>query len=185
MVAKIARGASRWPGWSWPRSSWCRRSARRSARTLRASGASRPRAELAERRRLIAEQRPHRARSELAPPRPRRAGTSCSAEIEAAILRDARARVRAGRLSCAARRATPTCEPLPGERPGARVSRALVHGGHERGARPGRRRRRDRPSVSRPSWTTGAGRYAWCKVSGRPGEGSYVRRLRCRSALRG
>ena len=67
-----------------------------------------------------------------------------------------------------------TCEPIPGERAGAPVSRlsctavtSEVHGaGDARGLI-------GHPFRAQVNYRSGG--YAWCKVSGRAGEGSYRR----------
>jgi len=122
--------------------------------------------------RLIAEQRPRRGRSDpgATTPGERRAVIET---VEAGIVRDARSRVRAGTMTppparyanCErSRRARPsrgrlslTCVAVTSDilRDGAKVG--VV--GH--------------PFRARIDFRTG--RYAWCKVSGRPGEGALTR----------
>ena len=133
-------------------------------------------AERAERRRLIAEQRPRSARSELAPATTPARRHQLLLQIEAGIVRDARARVRAGSLNPPPPRYA-TCDALPGERPGARVSLlSCTAVTSEVRGQGGARGVIGHPFRVRVDYRSG--RYAWCKVSGRPGEGSYVRRLR-------
>jgi hypothetical protein len=124
-------------------------------------------AALAERvRRLRAEQRPHRGRAG-----PDAARTVVVAELEAGILADARARAASGTLrGPAASRVE--CEPLTGGDPGAaRVAYDCLAVTS------------DLPSAEDlPGGVIGhpfravadfsANRFTWCKVSGRPGEGS-------------
>ena len=121
------------------------------------------------RRQVIAEQRPHRARS-----------TSDSrgtvlAELQAAILADARARAASGDLAGPAAKSV-RCRPLNGADPGAtRVpydciaitsvlpsDENLPQGviGH--------------PFRAVADYSTG--RFTWCKVSGRAGEGGFTQR---------
>jgi hypothetical protein len=127
----------------------------------------------AERRRLIIEQRPHRAASGLAPATTPARRHDLLAELESRILRDARARVRAGSLTPPPPRYA-TCEPIPGESAGARVSRLsctavtsqVLGAGGARGVI-------GYPFRAQVDYRSG--RYAWCKVSGRAGEGSYLR----------
>ena len=127
----------------------------------------------AERRRLIIEQRPHRAVSGLAPATTPSAGAPCWTSSRPHIVRDARARVRAGLLESAAtalrhlradsrrahRRALSrlSCTAVTSEVRGAGGARGVV--GH--------------PFRAMVDYRSG--RYAWCKVSGRAGEGSYLR----------
>jgi hypothetical protein len=130
-------------------------------------------AERAERRRLIAEQRPRSARSELAPATTPARRHRLLLQIEAGIVRDARARVRAGSLKPPPPRYA-TCEALPGERPRARVSRlSCTAVTSEVRGQGGARGVIGHPFRARVDYRSG--RYAWCKVSGHAGEGSYVR----------
>jgi len=129
-------------------------------------------AAMAERRRqLIAEQRPHRARAESGAPR-----AVVVTELEERILTDSRARVAAGVLAGPAAKRV-ECEPLPHGQDvdGARVvydclavTSDLPSGGDLPGGVIGHPFRgvAEFPSA----------RLTWCKVSGRPGEGSLTRR---------
>ncbi|MBN1528434.1 MAG: hypothetical protein JW895_05205 [Thermoleophilaceae bacterium] len=114
-----------------------------------------------ERRRLIAEQRPHPGTG----PAGDRAALTRS--IEASVTRDARARVAAGDLS-PPRALYSICRPLEGG--GGRLSctavTSEVPGGEGVVGHP------FRVLADYP-----AGRYRWCKVSGRAGEGSFTRLL--------
>jgi hypothetical protein len=117
------------------------------------------------RRRLIAEQRPHRGRSGS-----RRSRAAVLAGLEAAILADARARAASGELSGPAAKSV-RCRPPTGADPDAgRVAydciaitsvlpedENLPQGviGH--------------PFRAVVEYSTG--RYTWCKISGRAGEG--------------
>jgi len=126
-------------------------------------------AALAERRRrLIAEQRPQRGRSE-----PSASRADVLRGLEQAILADARARAAAGRLpGPAAKRMS--CKPLTGSDPGAtRVAYDCLAVTS------------DLPAIEgSPQGVLGhpfravadysSGRFTWCKVSGRPGEGSLT-----------
>jgi hypothetical protein len=119
----------------------------------------------ARRRELIAEQRPHRGRAGSQDSRP-----AVLAELQAAILADARARAESGDLSGPAAKSV-RCRPLTGADPGAgRVpydciavtsvlpeDEDLPQGviGH--------------PFRAVVEYSTG--RYTWCKISGRAGEG--------------
>jgi len=118
------------------------------------------------RRRLIEEQRPQRARAEPGAPR-----AAVLAELRAGILADARARSAAGKLhGPPARRVE--CKPLTGADAGAaRVSYDCIAVTS------------DLPSGSvggvvghpfRAVADYSTGRLTWCKVSGRPGEGSLT-----------
>lgn len=118
------------------------------------------------RRRLIEEQRPQRARAEPDAPRP-----TVLAELRAGILADARARAAAGKLhGPPAQRVE--CKPLTGADAGAaRVPYDCIAVTS------------DLPSGSvggvvghpfRAVADYSAGRLTWCKVSGRPGEGSLT-----------
>jgi hypothetical protein len=125
----------------------------------------------AERRReVIAEQRPHHGR--IAAPQSRGA---LLAVLEAAILRDARARVASGDLSGPAARRV-HCEPLTGADPSRRrvpydciaITSELPSG-------------EDLPQgvVGHPFRAVvdySTGRYSWCKVSGRAGAGAFDQR---------
>jgi hypothetical protein len=123
-----------------------------------------------QRRRLIAEQRPHRrvAAPALTPERRR----ALVLEVEAGITADARRRVRAGRLDPPLPRYA-TCERLPyaPDPPEiGRLSCTAVTSDIERdGKRAG--------IVGYPFRALihyDTGRYAWCKVSGHAGEGSFT-----------
>jgi hypothetical protein len=124
----------------------------------------------AERReRLIREQRPHRGASDAA------SRGAVLAELEAAILADARARASSGELSGPAAKSV-RCRTLTGADPTAsRVpydciaitselpsDETLPQGviGH--------------PFRAVADYSTG--RFTWCKVSGRPGEGGFTQR---------
>ena len=128
----------------------------------------------AERRRLIAEQRPHRAASPLGPATGAAERRALVRRIEANITRDARGRAAAGTLPPPAAQYS-VCKVFTGERSGATVSRlscvavtSEVPGqGGERAGVVGH------PFRARVDY--GTGRYAWCKVSGRAGEGSFTR----------
>jgi hypothetical protein len=123
----------------------------------------------AERRKLvIREQRPHRGASDAA------SRGAVLADLEAAILADARARAASGALSGPAAKSV-RCRPLTGADPtAARVpydciaitselpsDEALPQGviGH--------------PFRAVAHYPTG--RFTWCKVSGRAGEGGFTR----------
>jgi hypothetical protein len=122
------------------------------------------------RRRLIAEQRPQRGRSE-----PSASRAAVLSDLEKAILVDARARAASGKLhGPPAKRVE--CEPLAGSSggAGARVAYECIAVTS------------DLPSVeSSPQGVLGhpfravvdysTGRFTWCKLSGRPGEGSLTR----------
>jgi hypothetical protein len=126
---------------------------------------------MAERRaRLIAEQRPHRGRAEAGASR-----AAVLAALEDAILADARARAAAGKLhGPAAKRVK--CEPHEGAGPGGtRVAYSCLAVTS------------DLPSIEgSPQGVIGhpfravtdfaTGRFTWCKVSGRPGEGSITQK---------
>jgi hypothetical protein len=124
-------------------------------------------AALAERRRrLTREQRPHRAQAQPDAPR-----AAVLAELRAGILADAQARAAAGKLrGPAARRVE--CEPLNGaDADAARVPYDCIAVTS------------DLPSGSvggvighpfRAVADYSTGRLTWCKVSGRPGEGSLT-----------
>lgn len=129
-------------------------------------------AAMAERRReLIAEQRPRRARAEAGAPRP-----AVLAELEKRILADSRARVTAGTLSGPPARRV-DCEPIRHgqDLDGPRVVYTCIA------------ITSDIPTIeSAPQGVIGhpfrgvaeypSGRLTWCKVSGRPGEGSITQR---------
>jgi hypothetical protein len=129
-------------------------------------------AALAERvRRLRAEQRPQHARAEAGAER-----TVVLAELEGEILADARARSAAGKLhGPAAKRVE--CEPLTGGDPTAvrvgydciAVTSDIPRGESLPGGTIGH------PFRAVANYSTGA--FTWCKVSGRPGEGSLGRGL--------
>ena len=123
------------------------------------------------RQRLIAEQRPRRARSEVAPALSLAERGAVRRQIETAITRDQRARVRRGALDPPPALYA-TCDPFAGERPGVRVSRlsctAVTSEVLKEGAKAGVV---GHPFLARVDYETG--RYAWCKVSGRAGEGSF------------
>ncbi len=126
-----------------------------------------------QRRRLIAEQRPRRAVSAIAPATTPAERAEVVTQIEAHVTRDQRARVRSGALDPPPARYS-TCEPFAGESPGARVSRlsctAVTSEIRKEGAKAGVL---GHPFLARVDYATG--RYAWCKVSGQAGEGSFRR----------
>ena len=120
------------------------------------------------RRRLIREQRPHRGRSEASASR-----AVVLADLQAAILADARARTASGHLAGPPAKSV-RCRPLTGADPAAsRVpydciaitselpsDESLPQGviGH--------------PFRAVAEFSTG--RFTWCKVSGRAGEGGFT-----------
>jgi hypothetical protein len=125
----------------------------------------------AHRERLIAEQRPHRGRAEADASR-----AAVLAELEDRILADARARAASGKLSGPAANRV-ECEPLAhGQDPGgSRVAYDCIAVTS------------DLPSIEdAPGGVIGhpfravadfsTGRFTWCKVSGRPGEGSITQK---------
>jgi hypothetical protein len=124
-----------------------------------------------ERRRLIAEQRPHFGSGGAAStPAERRALVR---QVEAKVVRDQRARVRRGLLDPPPALYA-SCEPFKGESADVRVSRlsctAVTSEVPSDGVNAG--------VVGHPFFARvdyGTGRYAWCKVSGRAGEGSFRR----------
>jgi hypothetical protein len=122
------------------------------------------------RQRLIAEQRPHRARTDVAPAHTLAERGSVRRQIESAIARDQRARVRRGDLDPPPALYA-TCEPFSGERAGVRVSRLSCTAVTSEVLKEGRKAGLlGHPFLARVDYATG--RYAWCKVSGRAGEGS-------------
>ena len=133
----------------------------------------------AERRRLIAEQRPHRAASPAGPATGPVARRAVVRRIEANITKDARGRAAAGSLPPPPAQYS-ICKPFTGEPSAATMSRlscvavtSEVPGqGGERAGVVGH------PFRARVDY--GTGRYAWCKVSGRAGEGSFTRLTRVR-----
>ena len=117
-----------------------------------------------ERARLAAEQRPRRGVLSAA-------GVAAPvAGLERAITADARARSRAGELDNEARRTD--CRPLG--RDGGRLLLACTAVTSEGDAVEG-----SSPVLAgypyRAALTEDSGAYAFCKISGQPGEGSYVR----------
>jgi hypothetical protein len=117
---------------------------------------------------LRAEQRPHRGRSEGDTSR-----AAVLSELQDGILGDARARAAAGKLhGPAAKRVE--CEPLDGSDPNAgrvaydciAVTSDLPTGESSPGGVVGH------PFRAVADYSTG--RFTWCKVSGRPGEGSLT-----------
>jgi hypothetical protein len=118
--------------------------------------------------RIRAEQRPHRGRAEAGASR-----ATALAELEAAILADARARAAVGKLhGPSAKRVR--CEPLDNTRSG------VVRVGYDCIAVTS-----DLPTIEdSPGGVIGhpfraivdlsSGRFTWCKVSGRPGEGAVT-----------
>jgi hypothetical protein len=130
--------------------------------------AERARALAAERARLAAEQRPRRGTLTAAG-----AGAAAlTAELERAITRDALARVRTGELDTPVRRTD--CRTLSARPPsrlllGCTAVTSDVQGTDDyRGVLVG--------YPYRAALDSATGRYAFCKTSGRPGEGSYTRR---------
>lgn len=125
-----------------------------------------------QRRRLIAEQRPHRGVSPVVPALTAARRRAVVGEVEAGITADARRRVAAGRLDPPAPRYT-TCEKLPYARDTAAVGRlsctAVTSEVRREGERAGIVGYPFRALVHYDS-----GRYAWCKVSGHAGEGSFT-----------
>jgi hypothetical protein len=114
-----------------------------------------------ERTRLIAEQRPHRGSG------PAGDEAALTRSIEASVTRDARARVKAGELSPPPARYT-VCEPSSAG--AGRLSCTAVTS-----EVPGGKGVVGHPFRALADY--GAGTYAWCKVSGRAGEGSFTRLL--------
>lgn len=118
--------------------------------------------------RLRAEQRPHRGRAEAGAPR-----AVVLIQLEDAILADARARAAAGELHGPAPKRV-ECEPLRGADPGAArvaydciaVTSDLPSGDSSPGGALGH--------PFRAVADFAAGSFTWCKVSGRPGEGSLT-----------
>jgi len=114
------------------------------------------------------EQRPHRGRGEPGAPR-----AAVLSELEAGILADARARSAAGKLHGPAPSRV-ECEPLGGADPDAdrvaydciAVTSDLPGGERSPGGLVGH------PFRAVADYSTD--RFAWCKVSGRPGEGSLT-----------
>lgn len=126
-------------------------------------------AALAERvRRLRAEQRPHSGRAE-----PDASRSAVVAGLEAEILADARARSSRGRLQGPAANRV-ECGPLTGADPGAsRVAYDCIAVTSDLPSR------EDLPGgvIGHPFRAVAdlsTGRFTWCKVSGRPGEGSLT-----------
>jgi hypothetical protein len=127
-------------------------------------------AEAERRRRLVAEQRPHRGRAETNASR-----AAVVADLEAGILADARTRAAAGKLhGPAAKRVE--CEPRAGSDPGGKrvaydclavTSNLPSIEGSPQGAL-------GHPFRAVADFS--AGRFTWCKVSGRPGEGSITQK---------
>ncbi len=137
----------------------------RGGRAARARGRARASARAADRR------------AAPAPRRPPRRGLGRGAvlrRIEASVTRDARAREAAGGLPPPPARYS-LCKPFADEPAGATISRLSCvavtsevpgQGGERAGV------------VGHPFRVLvdyGTGRYAWCKVSGRAGEGSFTR----------
>jgi hypothetical protein len=118
--------------------------------------------------RIRAEQRPHRARAEAGAPR-----ATVLAELEAAILADARARAKTGKLHGPAPKRV-ECELLSGDKPETArvaydciaVTSDLPSGESSPGGVLGH------PFRAVADYSTG--RFTWCKVSGRPAEGSLT-----------
>jgi hypothetical protein len=118
--------------------------------------------------RILAEQRPHRGRGETGASR-----AAVIAELEDAILADARARAAAGKLQGPAAKGV-RCEPLGGGEPrAARVAYDCIAVTSELPS-----------SAGSPGGVIGhpfravtdfaTARFTWCKVSGRPGEGAIT-----------
>jgi hypothetical protein len=128
-------------------------------------------AALAERRqRLIAEQRPHRGRASARAPR-----AAVVAQLQEQVLADARARAATGKLAGPAASRVECHELRRGVDAKARVAYECIAVTS------------DLPSVEdSPAGVVGhpfravvdfsTGRFTWCKVSGRPGEGSLTAR---------
>ena len=114
-----------------------------------------------ERRRLIAEQRPHTGTG------PAGDRVALTRSIEASVTRDARARVTSGQMPPPPARYT-LCEPLKGG--GGRLSCTAVTS-----EVPGGKGVVGHPFRALADYR--AGRYTWCKISGRAGEGSFTRLL--------
>jgi hypothetical protein len=124
-----------------------------------------------ERRRLIAEQRPHRGRSE---PSASRAETL--RELRRAILTDVRARVASGNLDGPPAKRV-SCERLAGGPGGerGRVAYDCIAITSELPAIEGKSEGvLGHPFRAVVDYSTG--RFTWCKYSGRPGEGSLTER---------
>jgi hypothetical protein len=126
-------------------------------------------ATLAERRkRLIAQQRPHRGRSE--PPATR---VALLGDLESAILADARARASSGQLAGPPAKSV-RCRPLTGADPSAnRVPYDCIAITSELP------RDEELPQgvIGHPFRAIvdySAGRFTWCKVSGHAGEGGFT-----------
>jgi hypothetical protein len=148
------------------------RSKRESAERERRETAERRQAE---RRRLIADSRPQRGRGAGAgAARPARA--ALLDDLEAAILADARARVRSGRLKpppairteCRTLRYTPDPLKQLGRPRGRYLCVAVTSDLPKAAAYAGVLGHPFRALVDFPS-----GRFTWCKWAGRPGEGAY------------
>jgi hypothetical protein len=123
----------------------------------------------AERRtRLIEEQRPHRGRSE-----PSASRTAVLADLESAILADAQARAASGQLAGPPAKSA-RCRPLTGADPDAnRVPYDCIAITSELP------RDEELPQgvIGHPFRAVAdypAGRFTWCKVSGRAGEGGFT-----------
>jgi hypothetical protein len=118
--------------------------------------------------RVKAEQRPHRGRADAGSPR-----GAVLAELRAAILADARAREAAGRLPRPAAKRV-ECEPLDGTEPGGqRVAYDCTAVTSDLPAIEGS----PRGVIGHPFRAIvafSAGRFTWCKVSGRAGEGALT-----------
>jgi hypothetical protein len=119
------------------------------------------------RRRLIAEQRPHRGRSE-----PSASRAAVLADLESAILADARARAASGQLAGPPAKSV-RCRPLTGAEPDAsRMPYDCIAITSELP------RDEELPQgvIGHPFRAVAdypAGRFTWCKVSGRAGEGGF------------
>lgn len=120
------------------------------------------------RRRLIAEQRPHRGRSEASASR-----ATVLAELQAAILADARARTASRQLAGPPPKSV-RCRPLTGADPSAdRVPYDCIAITSELP------RDEELPQgvIGHPFRAVAeypAGRFTWCKVSGHAGEGGFT-----------
>ncbi|HYP48088.1 MAG TPA: hypothetical protein VEQ61_05575 [Thermoleophilaceae bacterium] len=130
----------------------------------------------AQRRRLIAESRPQRGRSRVARAASLPARRAVVGDLEAAILADARRRVRSGKLKpppairteCTVLRYTPDPLKRLTRRRGRYLCVAVTSDLPEAAAYAGVVGHPFRAQV-----VFGSGRFTWCKWAGRPGEGAY------------
>jgi hypothetical protein len=122
------------------------------------------------RRRLIAEQRPHRGRSE-----PSATRAAVVADLESAILADARARAASGRVAGPPAKSV-RCRPLTGADPAAsRVPYDCIAITSELP----RDENLPQGVIGHPFRAVAdyaAGGFTWCKVSGRAGEGGFTQK---------